>query len=230
MSLRADRRTAAIVALSLHIAALAVAYMTHLQQPEAVHTTLEINLMVSPEREPHRTQAQADRVPSTLRNIRPLPAAAPVPAADPKREVVVIEPILPDNSDTVKPRPQWKLPKNVLENDWTPEQAWGELTQLLHEHPEYKDMVLREMLAGSGFVKDSLPPLSFHLDDVMKFEEFLPSWMYEAQRMQGLHGGYSPVMGTRRIEQYTGPQIDIIGAYKFLRGLIEGDDKPKRRK
>ncbi|MCZ7555927.1 MAG: hypothetical protein M5R41_05940 [Bacteroidia bacterium] len=129
--------------------------------------------------------------------------------------------------DVFIPKPDsarvWTPPKRVLDPEITPEQAWVELTRLIGEYPQYKDMVVREMLAGSGFVRDSLPPVSFRLEDVMKFEQFVPSWVIEAARVQGSYGGYNPVLGYRRAEQYTGPQLNVIQALKFLIDLIGGE-------
>lgn len=220
MTLYRERRTAMLAALGLHIAALGLAAVIWLDAPVRTRRSISIVLQVpvqlqTPEvaqRPAKRSGASSGRVaprqPSQLESV-PRERESIISAAAPETVSV-------DTSRT------WRLPGNVLDPDITPEQAWKELTQLLEKHPQFKDMVVREMLAGSGFVQDSLPPVSFHLDDVLKFEKFLPSWMYEAMRVQSQYGGYSPVMGHRRVEQYTGPQLNVISALKYLYDLIEG--------
>jgi hypothetical protein len=218
MIFRSERSSAALATVLLHLLLLALTLMISL--PEAEKS--ERDLLLTIDFAARHAKADERMLPTPTRSL-PSPSMEQRPiVTDPpstrQPQAVVDMPLV----DTLRRRPTLQLPRNVLERDITPEQAWDELTRLLEQYPEYREMVVREMIAGAGFVPDSLPPVSFHLEDVMKFETFLPGWMYEMGRMQGMHGGYSPVMGHRRTEQYTGPQFNVLQGLKFLLDLIGG--------
>jgi hypothetical protein len=215
-----ERRAALLIAVGVHLVLLVSAAFIHLREVEKTERRLYFILTESEvPPEPDRKETK-QRVSTPLATRPILPPSGPhIPVHTTKRDVAELDVAIPA-SDSQR---VWIPPRNILDADISPEQAWTELTRLIEEYPQYRDMVVREMLAGSGFVRDSLPPVSFRLEDVMKFEKFVPSWVYEAARVQGSYGGYNPVLGYRRSEQYTGPQLNVFQALKFLIDLIEGD-------
>ncbi len=221
------RTSSLTITLLLHAAIMTVAALLSLPLPERKpDNDVELQFLpLSPSPTPVRVpQASARRsvpVPSTRGHSEPVTKPTPPTSTETEQS----QPDAARNTDDVVeiPARTWQPPPSPFDSALTPEQAWGLLDSLLREHPEFRDMVLREMLAGQGFVRDSLPPVSFHLEDVMKFEKFLPSWMYELGRQQGLHGGnYHPVYGHRNPSQYSGPSVNIFGLIDFLRGLLSG--------
>lgn len=212
-------RAALLITLGAHAVLLLIAAFIHLR--EVVKTERRLYFVLTEA----DTKLRGDQAPPKppepdRRRFSPLPPPTQfIPQSVPESPVAEVDIVIPEQ-DSAR---VWTTPKRVLDPEITPEQAWVELTRLIEEYPQYKDMVVREMLAGSGFVRDSLPPVSFHLEDVMKFEQFVPSWVIEAARVQGSYGGYNPVLGYRRSEQYTGPQLNVIQALKYLIDLIGGD-------
>lgn len=210
-----ERRLAITITFIVHGALLLLALLTQLREPDRGVDQIVLFFPVEATTATFSEIEETSKAPSVQEAEPPPPS--PQPPSFRRDEVEYVE------IDTVMDEAVWSVPKRALDADITPEQALVALEKLLEEHPEYKNLIVREMIAGSGFVRDSLPPVSFHLEDVMKFENFLPSWMYEAARMKGLHGGHSPVHGHWSPEQRGGAQIDVIGLYRFLKHLISGE-------
>jgi hypothetical protein len=215
-----ERRVAVLIAVAVHATLLFSAAFIYLREVEKTERQLYFTL-TEPDILPRRDEKTAERRAQDPQQAVPqfLPSAPRILASPLTTGQAEIDIAIPESDS---PR-VWIPPRNVLDPEISPEVAWKELTRLIEEYPQFKDMVVREMLAGSGFVRDSLPPVSFRLEDVMKFEKFVPSWVYEAARVQGSYGGYNPVLGYRRSEQYTGPQLNALQALKFLIDLIEGE-------
>lgn len=221
------RTSSFTITVLLHAAIMIVAALLSLPIPERKpDNDVELHFLPSPFPPapvgmPEATARRTVTPPSSRQPsiTAPKPVTPIVTEAEPSRHEAAST-----TDDVVEiPARTWQPPPSPFDSEMTPEQAWGLLDSLLREHPEFRDMVLREMLAGQGFVRDSLPPVSFHLEDVMKFEKFLPSWMYEIGRQQGLHpGNYHPVYGHRNPSQYSGPSVNILGLIDFLRGLLSG--------
>ena len=103
----------------------------------------------------------------------------------------------------------------------TQEQAYEELSALLEEHPEFKETIIGMMVAGKH--SNEAPDLyrSTGLEDILANQRWKDGYEYEALKNQRYFGPYDPVHGLNS-GQYGG-QINVIGLYKFLRKLIDGD-------
>jgi len=211
--------TALIISALLHAAGILIALLIHLQDPTAADRVIELSIMRESEREEDLSDAEAVSQRGTQSaQSPPMTTVPPPPPA----------PMLPDIRDEIpdrenRDRPVMEIPSSPLERDMTPEEAWDQLTTLLEEHPEFREMVLREMIAGSGFAPDTVPKINLYLEQMIggRFDQ---SWVRSRRGIEHAFRSYDGVHGWRQNSNY-GNQVNVLGLLRFLIDLIEGDDE-----
>lgn len=111
--------------------------------------------------------------------------------------------------------------RSVLERPLTTEEAWSILGRLMEEHPRYRGLVLREMIAGSGLPVDSVPRIDLRYDSVFR-NGIRPSWGAQRHVIEDAFKSFDAVHGWTNKGGY-GPTINVIGLIRFLIDLIEGE-------
>ncbi|MDT8323511.1 MAG: hypothetical protein RRA94_05335 [Bacteroidota bacterium] len=213
-----DHSYAWTASILLHAILLAITLLFFLPSPEKQKTEVELRFEKPSPAALRETEVPAGRneAISTTAPPRPLMETR-VPSA----------PLLPDLS---VPRVQesereaeqtFSLPTTPLERDWTPEEAYAELTRLLEEYPQFRETVLREMIAGKGFAPDTVQRIDLYLDRMLA-NGINPSWNRQRSAVEGAFRSYDGVSGWRQNSNYGGG-INVIGLLRFLYDLIEGE-------
>jgi len=132
----------------------------------------------------------------------------------------LIQPEAPARGDTTVSA---RTPRLVTKKELTPEQAMKELLELLERHPEFRNLALREAIAGDGMAPDRRPKTDLRLEEMLAMENWRSSWEYELTKRGGggYTGPYDPVFGFDR-DKYSGFQVNIPELLKFLKRLIGG--------
>jgi hypothetical protein len=114
-------------------------------------------------------------------------------------------------------------PRLVTERELTSEQALKELLELLERHPEFRNLALREAIAGDGMTPGRLSLPDLRIEEMLEMENWKSSWEYELMKRGGggYTGPYDPVYGFDR-DKYTGLQVNILELLKLLKRLIGG--------
>ncbi len=221
--------TLAIVAtVTLHLGVLLVAVFIHLQQPDSadrdVHVWFQGRPIAEPppDRPPEKTERKAETGEHSRQRapIVPQPPAVPRTRVTPpaaQNEPLVVQAATPGDSVT---KERTMTFRHVLDRDLSPEEALDILSELLESHPEYKNLVVRDMIAGAGLPRDSLPPIDLALDQI--FKNGIPkTWDTQRGAVESAWKSYDPVMGWTNKGGY-GPQVNVLGIIKFLLDLIQG--------
>ena len=220
--------TSIIAAVSLHALLLLAALLVYLPIPPTATGTVELRFLAKPYDE--RNVAKAPD-PPPQRELNPPqedrdearlpPPPAPLPAVatntTPASETLKIEALAPDS---MRGMTNIAL-RSVLDRELSPEQAWDVLGRLLDEYPQYRESVLRELIAGSGLPPDSLPRINLYLDQILK-NGIKPTWETQRTTIEDAFKSYDAVMGWTNKGGY-GPSINYIGLILFLIDLIDGD-------
>jgi len=218
---RAGLRNSAalILSLLLHTAGMLTALLIHLHDPPSADRRIELGILPSPE--PRTAPQQTDSGPeATARktHLQQRRISVPAPQTPQLPDIPEREPEEERRDPTVI-----EIPSSPLEKEMTPEEAWSELGQLLEKHPEFREMVVREMLAGSGFAPDTLPKISLYLEQMIG-GRFDRSWLQNRSAIEHAFRSYDGVHGWRQNSNY-GNQVNVLGLLRFLIDLIEGDDE-----
>lgn len=201
----------------LHGIGIVIALLIPLQDPPMIHRSVEIVL----EEWEHRFQEGNAREMVEKDNDSPRPVSRKAvqsfipPDIPPLPDIEIRAQNQPAPSTTSLP-----IDKGPLEKHLTPEEAFGQLTRLLEEYPQYREMIVREMIAGSGFVPDSLPPIDLHLETMIG-DRFRDTWIRSREHIEHEFRSYDGVHGWRQNSNYGG-QLNIFGLLQFLIDLIEG--------
>jgi hypothetical protein len=169
---------------------------------------------------PKRNISSASRPEQPEGQTRPVPSIS-APAQSDGTEFVEIPPV----SDTARIAPAMPrlLERNLSEPVIDERQAFEELGKLLTGHPEFRNLILKEMIAGDGRVPGRKWMLDMRLADILKFERFLSPYEYEL--MKGGGGGYTgpydPVHGFDRDKRkgFLVNVFELLGFVKKLLGL-----------
>ena len=217
--------TAVFISVLLHAAGILSALLIHLQDPPAADRVIQLTVIRESEQEKASDDAASDAAPDASRSsqrVQRLPRQI-VPPPPPV-------PVLPDipEQDADKERgehPVIAIPSSPLERDMTPEEAWDQLGKLLEKHPEFREMVMREMIAGSGFTPDTVPKLNLYLEQMIggRFDQ---SWLRSRNGIEHAFRSYDGVHGWRQNSNY-GNQVNVLGLLRFLIDLIEGEDEER---
>jgi hypothetical protein len=221
------RITSVIAALALHGLLLLAALLVHLPILPITSDTVELRFLAPPDKvldseksadPPLSREMTATPDPRDEVHLPPPPAKLPavISNTNPASETLKIEASAPDS---LRAMPTTAL-RGVLDRNLKPEQAWDILGRLLDEYPQYRESVLRELIAGSGLPPDSLPRINLHLDQMLK-NGIKPTWETQRTAIEHAFRSYDPVMGWTNKGGY-GPSINIIGLLTFLIDLIEG--------
>ncbi len=204
--------------LLLHAIVLGAALLIVLKAPErqeqSVEVVLQRNVKPGELRDVPAPEETTPAVRTSRRPLLPRPEL-PLPAAPPD---IVISTPLPEPSEAQN---TFELPSSPLDRKWTPEEAYAELTRLLEEYPQFREQVLREMIAGKGFVPDTVQHIDLFLDKIFA-NGIKPSWGNQRQAVEGASRSFDGVSGWRQNSNY-GTGINVIGLLKFLYDLIDGE-------
>ncbi|MFZ1731937.1 MAG: hypothetical protein WBQ23_06835 [Bacteroidota bacterium] len=214
--------------LFLHVVLLIAALFIHLQEPPRSDITVQLTFRRSEMAKPIVQSSEDIReelnAPTAKSSPHPAPPAEQPPQFPPEARAVQplttesIHADYPSRDSTQKAR-EMTL-RSVLDRRLSPEQAWEILAKMLTEHPEFRDTVLKEMIAGQGYAPDSLPPVNLYLDQIFK-NGIQPTWQAQRGAIESAFKSFDPVQGWTNKGGY-GPQINIIGLIQFLIKLIEG--------
>lgn len=212
-----DRGYAWTASILLHGAFILFTVFIALQSPPKQETVVELTITRDPADAPRResatkTEKEGERraeAPPRPRISAQVPAAAPLPDLN-------VE--LRDERENAV---SFTIPQTPLERTWTPEEAYTELTRLLEEYPQFREQVLREMIAGKGFVPDTVQHIDLSLDQILA-DGIRPSWGRQRSAIEGAFRSYDGVSGWKQNSNY-GTGVNIIGLLRFLYDLIEGE-------
>jgi hypothetical protein len=213
-----DRGYAWTVSILIHGLGITIALAIALQSPDRQESAVELSFEAAPQRMQEAEDAPSGR-PAASRNLPPARprVATQSPSLPGLPDLVVERP--PENAQDEPP--EFTLPASPLERDWTPEEAYGELTRLLEEYPQFREQVLREMIAGKGFVPDTVQHIELYLDQMLA-PGLAPSWGRQRAAVEGAFRSFDGVSGWRQNSNYGGG-INVIGLLLFLYDLIEGE-------
>lgn len=229
---RRERMVAFIASLGLHTLLLVLALAYHLDQLQVPSRSVAVILTdQTSERETsvqERAPAQRlSRTPSSSGIIRAVRAQPAPPTAtqeasrpDEQEQPVVVMPADTVCTDVIPTT----IPTTSVLAGMSQEEALGELLHLLGKHPEFKETILRELLAGDGAV-DPVPPLEiFGLEQLLKLHAgklALPGAL--ARGLGGVNPNpvYHPVHGLNG--NPVGMSINYLGILLKLIELIKGE-------
>ncbi len=227
---------ALFITLALHAVLLFASAFIHLREERNPDPTVQISFsrQTSPARESREEAARGERAMSgrsrgiisqTKAGAAAVPGKTP-PRPEPEKDRGAIQTALPLVVDDRRDRDSSLQAKNmalrsVLDRGVTPEQAWEMLAGLIEQYPQFREMALREMVAGQGLPPDSLPKINLHLDQILK-NGIQPSWDTQRQAIEEASRSFDPVHGWTNKGSY-GPQVNVIGIILFLIDLIEGE-------
>jgi hypothetical protein len=216
----ASRRLALATAVLLHAFLLLAAVLTRLPDPPLDQQSLELRFLGLPKEEGERKMSETIRRTAApgRRPAAARPVVAPLAGVDERtgpEQIHIVMPVV----DSAVASPVVTL-RSVLDREMSAEQAWEMLGQLLEQYPQFREMVVREMIAGSGLPPDSLPRINLHLDQI--FKDGIPlTWQTQRGAIESASRSFDPVMGWTNKGGY-GPSINVFGLVKFLMDLIEG--------
>ncbi len=221
------RMRAVFATIALHVCVMMIAVFVRLGEPTVPDPTVRLWFRGTPAEEEPRPKGVSAEIPGeqSRPNRERIEAAAPQPPQRPP----MIDPVIRSNEtvqadistalDTLRDPRRMTL-RSVLDRDLSPEEAIEILSKLLEEYPQYKGMVVKEMIAGAGLPPDSLPRINLYLDQILKYG-IKPTWGAQRGAIESAWKSFDPVMGWTNKGGY-GPQINVIGVLKFLIDLIEG--------
>lgn len=220
-----------VIAVGLHVVMLFLAAHIPLQEPEHQEDSLQLGFLPKAARRPEFESTRADYPAGDGRD-----ATASAERASPVRDPDLTRPpeedeardarvALAGDDDGVKvrdgsQREEWISLRSVLDRGMSPEQALETLAGLLEQYPQYRETVLREMIAGQGLPPDSLPKINLYLNQILK-NGIKPTWDTQHRAVEEVGRSFDPVQGWTN-KGGTGPQINVLGIIFFLIDLIEG--------
>ncbi|MBE0645234.1 MAG: hypothetical protein IH600_14215 [Bacteroidetes bacterium] len=218
------RRTLAVfLTLALHLIVLIIATLIQLHEPHHHDPSVRLWFRSTPQQ---TSPAAEDQRPSSAAGRRENVSDAVIePPQSPPRTLPLVESEQTVHADVAldadtSSDPRRMTLRSVLDRKIRPDQAWEILARLLEEYPEYKNMIVKEMIAGTGLPADSLPRINLYLDQIFK-NGIQPTWGTQRGAIEGAWKSFDPVMGWTNKGGY-GPQINVLGLLKFLIDLIEG--------
>jgi hypothetical protein len=209
------------VSLLLHSLLLGFAFILVLRNPPRHEADIELRFE-KPTRQEQRPPVQTldDLLPAASSRLS-APAAPILPVSAPP------SPALPDivvqrpATTVTDAKESFDLPQSPLDRNWTPEEAYAELTRLLEQYPQFREQVLREMIAGKGFAPDTVRKIDLYLDQILA-NGIKPSWGQQRHAVEGAFSTFNGVSGWSQNGNYGGG-VNIFGILKFLIDLIDGE-------
>lgn len=232
---RRDRTVASIVSLLVHVLLGVGALFIHLKDRTVPERGVLLELQPPPPVPPAEAAA-AGRRPASAREVaggqraqtapprveRSAPDGRAAVASDGRTEEapVVVAPVDEACVDTLPPVISTESALARLSQ----EEAFGELLRLLEKHPEFKETILREMLAGDGAVAP-VPKLEiFGLEQLLALHKgklALPGAGSRALGGVNPNPTYSPIHGTN--PNPVAGSFNYIGLLLKLISLIRGE-------
>jgi hypothetical protein len=226
-----DRRSAAAATLVLYSAMTIVAALIRLQNPASVPESC-ISLTIL---QPHGGPSAPGTAPAPGTGRKPGSGSAHAESATQQRKLsredAALTVAVPSDQENDRPGTGQKASSRSLDsfavgplsNVVNRERALHVLDSMLRTHPEFHESIFREMMAGSGFIRDTVPHPRESIMYLLTKMKFLSKWEYERWRAGGQFGGYDPVHGWDGRAQKLGPQINIKQLYEFIRKLSSGE-------
>ena len=236
---RRDAVRAMLVVAAVHAVFLLTAVLTTLHSPSDRAEDIVVSFEAIPPAIPRESRGQSTRThaPELKASVRPRESnrasmsrresatqSQPVDAPAPEPDAALVQtpdPVeIPAQAGTPRALPHM-LSRDLTAPAMTDQQAFDELLGLLERHPEYRNLILREMFAGDGRVPGSKWMLEARVGDVLKFESFLTPYQYELMKSGGggYTGPYDPVHGFDR-DKRKGFLVNVPALLKFLKTLI----------
>lgn len=106
----------------------------------------------------------------------------------------------------------------------TSEQAYAELNRLLEEYPQFRDQIMRKLVAGSGMTPDTVPKFDLRLEQMLA-NGIKPSWNNQRHRVEAANQSFNGVSGWT--QNSYGGGINVLGLLGLLYDLIKGEEKGK---
>ncbi|PLX23209.1 MAG: hypothetical protein C0600_15610 [Ignavibacteria bacterium] len=209
-----------VISLLLHACVLTAALFITLLDPTSNTPEMDVRLFTSEKQVPvastewSLTESSPSRVPP--------PADARLEQQPEEMIEQLPEIATPEVISATADEIHFTIPEDILKKEWTPEEAYGLLSQLIDEYPQYKDMVLREMIAGHGFAPDTAQPIDLCIRQMLS-GGIKPSWGNQRQSIEQAFGSFNGVSGWSQNSNYGGG-VNILGLINFLIGLIKDDD------
>lgn len=230
--LRSPGAISFVVALLLHALVLFFAVLFRLPDPPSRQESVEVRLYTEREaRTEERRQTEAtvrprEEITPPIKQRHPDPSR-PLPPSPERATETADAPVLVDARQDVAPvdsshAERRKNITSVLDRSVDPERAWEVLDELLRQYPQYRESVVREMIAGSGLMPDTLTRADLRFDAIFQ-KGIKPSWGRQREVIEQAFRSYDPVMGWTNKGGY-GPAVNVLGLLKFLIDLIEGED------
>jgi hypothetical protein len=222
-----------VVAVGLHVGMLVLAALIPLREPERREDTLQLSFLPRTARGPEFESTRADLPANDDRNAtasagRVSPVSDPSltrPQAEEEGSDARVAIVADDDGVSVRDgsrQTERTSLRSVLDRGMSPEQAMETLAGLLAQYPQYRETVLREMIAGQGLPPDSLPRINLYLDQILK-DGIKPTWETQRRAVEEAGRSFDPVQGWTNKGGY-GPQINVLGIIFFLIDLIEGKE------
>lgn len=236
---RRDRVVAVMVSLFMHALVGVGALMLHLQDRTAPQRAVLLELQQSPPQLPAEATRDATdispdpaagvRTPAAVRSAAPATAERRVQSDEARAEASDVlrdeRPLVPVPADAVciDSLPPVIATTSAMERI-SQEEAFGELMRLLERHPEFKETILREMLAGDGAVAAPAKLEIFGLDELLALHRgklALPGAGSRALGGVNPNPTYSPIHGTN--PNPVAGSFNYIGLLLKLISLIRGE-------
>lgn len=229
---RRDRVAAVVVSLLMHVLLGVGALMMHLQDRTLPQRAVLLELAPSPPLPPAEAAHVATdgrQIPATIQS-----AASAAPKGIEKSDEARAEAsdvmggenplvLAPAGDECVDSLPPVISTTSALDRI-SQEEAFGELMRLLEKHPEFKETILREMLAGDGAVAPPAKLEIFGLEELLDLHRgklALPGAGSRALGGVNPNPTYSPIHGTN--PNPVAGSFNYIGLLLKLISLIRGE-------
>lgn len=209
-----------VISIGLHASGILAALLVSFLDPPRQESEMDVILQTF---ETPATETTEQLLSDEAQPVA-LPPQVKAERSEPKEATIVqplplkVSPVTEEEADLEM---QFSIPDDILEREWTPEEAYGILSALIEEYPQYKNMVMREMIAGHGFAPDTTQPINLYLEQMLG-GSYRPSWEKQRHTIEGAFQSFDGVSGWRQNSNYGGG-VNILGLIDFLINLIKGE-------
>lgn len=230
---RRDRVAAVVVSLFMHVLLGIGAFMMQMQDRTVQHRALLLELQPQAPKLPAEATRQSTSAenapPSTARTdatvMPPKPTQSRTAQAEASDVLRGEQPVVRASGevecvDSLPP----VISTTSAHERMSQEEAFGELMRLLERHPEFKETILREMLAGDGAVTPPAKLEIFGLEQLLALHKGKLALPGAGSRSLGgvnPNPTYSPIHGTN--PNPVAGSFNYIGLLLKLISLIKGD-------
>ena len=207
-SVRSPRAASLGVALLLHVLLLCFAVLFHLPDPPIRRDSVEVHLTREQDsRTDERRQTDAavrtreESAPAVDRRSKPparptIPPPAHVPEAETAPVFIgAVQDTAVADSTRADRTTQFR---SILDRPMDAARAWEVLDELLRDYPQFRESVVREMIAGSGLPPDSLTRADLRLDQILQ-NGMRPSWGRQREVIEHAFRSFDPEIGRAHV-------------------------------